>query len=288
VTPRIREIEVVDHADAWRAAGFAVGGDGTVVIGATTVRLVAHAGAAAARAATGDGTGAGDGGDGTGGGDDGPGRRPGIAGWTLAGLSAPPPGGGLDGLPTSAVDDDPLDPGAAPRASGPADGSDITPVGAADAHDDARPHDAGSTHPNGATHVDHVVVFTPDLDRTTAALEAAGIVARRTRATGAGPDGVARLQRFFRLGEVIVELVGPADPQAHPAPDRPARFWGLAHAVADLDATAQVVGEHLSETRPAVQPGRRIASLRRSAGSSVPTAFLAPEPVDRGNGPGDH
>src|SRR5918995_81939 len=98
-------------------------------------------------------------------------------------------------------------------------------------------------------------------------------VARRTRDAGTGPDGIARRQRFFRLGEVILELVGPTTPTG----DGPARFWGLAHEVADLDATAALLGDALTAPRDAVQAGRRIASLRRTAGVAVPTAFLTPD-----------
>src|SRR5918993_744273 len=96
---------------------------------------------------------------------------------------------------------------------------------------------------------------------------------RRTRDAGTGPDGIARRQRFFRLGEVILELVGPTTPTG----DGPARFWGLAHEVADLDATAALLGDALTAPRDAVQAGRRIASLRRTAGVAVPTAFLTPD-----------
>ena len=86
--------------------------------------------------------------------------------------------------------------------------------------------------PTRGAAVDHVVVVTPDLDRTTAALDDRGIVARRTRDAGRG-----RAQRFFRLGEVILELVGPAAPG-----DGPATFWGLAFTVADLDAATARLG----------------------------------------------
>ena len=49
-------------------------------------------------------------------------------------------------------------------------------------------------------------------------------------------------------------------------PDRPARFWGLALLVGDIERTVEELGEHVGTVRPAVQPGRRIATLRRSAG----------------------
>lgn len=154
----------------------------------------------------------------------------GILGWELRGGVA----GDLDGLPTA-------------RAEGkPATGPD---------------------HPNGALGIDHVVVLTPDLERTTRALEECGINRRRVREAGA-----AR-QAFFRLGEVILEVVSSGE-----VPAGPARFWGLVVTVADLDAVAGRLGEDLGAPREAVQPGRRIATARRSAGLGLPVAFMTPGP----------
>jgi hypothetical protein len=128
-------------------------------------------------------------------------------------------------------------------------------------------------HPNGARQLDHVVVMTPDLPRTFAALDAAGLDLRRVR--DAEQQGRAIRQGFFRMAEVILEVVGPAEPD----PDGgPATFWGLVVVVDDLDACAERLGERLGSVRDAVQPGRRIATLRTGAGISVPTAFISPEP----------
>jgi hypothetical protein len=55
----------------------------------------------------------------------------------------------------------------------------------------------------------------------------------------------------------------------------PARFWGLALLSDDLEQTVGQFGKHASEIRPAVQPGRRIATLRRSAGIAVPIALMS-------------
>jgi hypothetical protein len=44
----------------------------------------------------------------------------------------------------------------------------------------------------------------------------------------------------------------------------------------DLDATAAVLGERLGAVRDAVQPGRRIATVRREAGLGTPLAFMTP------------
>jgi hypothetical protein len=122
-------------------------------------------------------------------------------------------------------------------------------------------------HPNGATRIDHVVVNTPDLARTFAALKAAGLDLRRVR-----EHSDTLHQGFYRLGEVILEVVGP--PTA--AGDGPARFWGLVAVVPDVDAlAAAAAGPGLfGAPRAAVQEGRRIVTVAREAGLSVPLAFI--------------
>jgi hypothetical protein len=122
-----------------------------------------------------------------------------------------------------------------------------------------------ATHANGVVAIDHVVVTSPDPARTVHALRAVGLEPRRTREHG------AMRQTFFRLGRVILELVGPPQPSG----TGPARFWGIAFSVADLDATAALLGTDLGEVKDAVQPGRRIASVRREAGLTVPLAFMS-------------
>jgi hypothetical protein len=133
--------------------------------------------------------------------------------------------------------------------------------------------EAAPAHPNGVTGIDHVVAFTPDLDRTIATLEAAGLDLRRIREEPT-PAGAPR-QAFFRLAEVILECVQMPDSEELDR-SRNARLWGLALRVEDMDATAAVLGEQLGDPRPAVQEGRTIATLRRDAGSSVPMAFMSP------------
>ena len=128
------------------------------------------------------------------------------------------------------------------------------------------------THPNGVELIDHVVIVSPDVDRTVTALERAGIEVKRTRHIDAEQYGFAARQTFFRLGEVILELIGGEEPTG----DDPARFFGLAHTVADLDATKTLLGEHLPNVKDAVQPGRRIATLRhKELDMSVATAFMS-------------
>jgi hypothetical protein len=129
------------------------------------------------------------------------------------------------------------------------------------------------THANGCTLIDHVVVASPDLTRTRRALEDAGFDTRRVRDTES--YGSAMQQIFFRAGEVIVELVGPPEPDPARV-DRPAGFFGLAMNVADLDATKALLGDALGDPKDAVQPGRRIATLRSNdLGMSVAIAFMS-------------
>src|SRR6478736_5012147 len=86
---------------------------------------------------------------------------------------------------------------------------------------DGAPREPGA-HPNGAVRIDHVVVNTPDLQRTFAALQSAGLDLRRVREHSETQPGL------------------------------------------------------FGEPRPAVQEGRRIVTVSREAGLSVPLAFLTP------------
>jgi hypothetical protein len=122
---------------------------------------------------------------------------------------------------------------------------------------------AAVEHPIGATAVDHVVALTPDFDRTVGKLRAAGLDYRRTREAGGGYR-----QAFFVLGPCLLELGGPAEGDV--------RFWGLTLVVDDLDAAAERLGDRLGRIKDAVQPGRRIATLRREAGVGVPLALMTP------------
>lgn len=166
----------------------------------------------------------------------------GILGWSLRGLTS----SNLDGLATS-VSEGPL----------------------------STPPPAAREHPNGAVGVDHVVAMSPSLDRTVAALQAAGLDLRRIREEPT-PAGAPR-QAFFRLGDVILEVVQePAEiVERHGGPDRPARLWGLALLFADLPRAVDTLGSHAGPVHAAVQPGREIATLRRSAGLSVPLALMS-------------
>ena len=149
----------------------------------------------------------------------------GITRWTLRHAS---PDADIDGLPTS-----------------------VTNHG---------PPPTGGVHPNGAIGIDHVVIVTPDFDRSAAALAERDLELRRIRQAG------NRRQGFRRLGPTIMELVEAPEASAP-------RFWGLTIVVADLGA----LGPHVGEPRAAVQAGRRIATVGASAGLSTRLAFMDPE-----------
>jgi hypothetical protein len=161
----------------------------------------------------------------------------GIVGWLLRGLPSNAAIDALDGVPTQRSEAHPATPAA---------------------------------HPNGVTAIDHVVLLSPDLGRTVEALAAIGVQPRRERDTELG--GRPMRQIFFRLGEVIVELVGsPASTS-----EGPSTLWGLTYVVADIDGTAGFFGDHTAPVKDAVQPGRRITTLRhREYGMSVRTAMIS-------------
>lgn len=150
------------------------------------------------------------------------------------------------------------------------------PIDGIATHAAAQPTGGGWRHANGAVDIDHLVVVSPDERRTMEALTARGFELRRQREVEIA--GAARRQSFYWFGgpgEVILELVAPVEPEGH----GPAMAWGLAFTVDDLDVTVAWLGDGCSAPRRAVQPGRRITSLRhRDLGVSVPVAFMTPHP----------
>lgn len=159
--------------------------------------------------------------------------RDGIVGWAISGID--PDVTDIDGLPTRVVD---------ARVPTLAD------------------------HPNGAVEVDHVVVTTGSLERTSDAITAAtGCELRRVRDLGHSRQGFHRLGR----GGLIVEIVERPE-----IDDSHASFWGLVLNVGDLDAALTLLGPDLvGEAKDAVQPGRRIATVRREAGLAMPLALMS-------------
>ena len=114
--------------------------------------------------------------------------------------------------------------------------------------------------------VDHVVINTPNLQRTSDAIAlATGAQLKRVRGAGAGVQ-----QGFHRLGGVVIEIV--SSPKMSPGD---ATFWGLVLTVDNIDAMYDFVGpDVLSAPKPAVQPGRRIATFRSGAQLGLPFALM--------------
>ena len=124
--------------------------------------------------------------------------------------------------------------------------------------------DPAPLHPNGATGLDHVVLFCGFRDEVVGELiEAGGDLRRR-----AEPPAVPVAMAFVRLGDTIVEV---AESGGEP------RLWGLVAVVEDLDELVRELGpDVLGEPRDAVQPGRRIVTVRRELGLGVALAFMTP------------
>jgi hypothetical protein len=161
----------------------------------------------------------------------------GIVGWSLRGLPSDRSVDDLDGVPTTT-----------------SDALIATPA----------------THANGVTAIDHVVLLSPDLSRTVESMAALGVEPRRQRDGELGGRPIRQI--FFRLGEVIVEAVGSPDT----AGEGPSTLWGLTYVVDDIDATASFFGDRTAPVKDAVQPGRRITTLRHDKlGMSVRTAMIS-------------
>jgi hypothetical protein len=120
--------------------------------------------------------------------------------------------------------------------------------------------------PLGIVAVDHVVVNTSDLERTCTAIEmVTGAELRRIREAGAVRQG------FHRVGQVVIEVVERPEPVGAPT-----ALWGLVWTVSDLDGVCARLGEEvISVPRHAVQPGRRIATVRAEVGLGVPLALMS-------------
>jgi hypothetical protein len=160
-------------------------------------------------------------------------RGTGIVGWSLGGVDTAE----LDGIPTSTSD------------AGPA---------------------APAEHANGVTGIDHIVLFSPDLDRTVSALATVGVEPRRERLGELGGRPIRQI--FFRFGAVIIEAVGSPDT----AGEGPSTLWGITYNVADIDRTAAHFDGRTTRIKDAVQPGRRITTVHHQEfGMSVRTAMLS-------------
>lgn len=132
---------------------------------------------------------------------------------------------------------------------------------------------AVATSANVGFTIDHVVVGTPNRDRTIAAFRAdLGLEPRRQ--TDHVLYGRPMVQTFFLLANTIIEMI--SRPEA--TGEGPSVFWGLAFTANDLDAVVASAPGLIGDPHDAVQPGRRIATVRGAANVGVPLAFLSPRP----------
>lgn len=116
--------------------------------------------------------------------------------------------------------------------------------------------------------IDHVVIFTEDLSRTSKAIEhGLGVACTRIREAGQSV-----MQAFHKLDNTILEIV--ASPHVSHSG---ARWWGFVLTVNDIDLWAHVVGDDVATVpRDAVQPGRRISTVHSGVGLGVPVAVMSP------------
>lgn len=128
-----------------------------------------------------------------------------------------------------------------------------------------------AVHPNGVTEIDHVVLLSPDLPNTVAAFVVAGVEPRRERDGEMGGQPIRQV--FFKFGTVVIEVVGSPTTTT----EGPATLWGVTYVAQDIEAAAAYFGERTSPVKDAVQPGRRITTLRhREFSMSVRTALISP------------
>jgi hypothetical protein len=127
---------------------------------------------------------------------------------------------------------------------------------------------AALDHPNGAFELDHIVIMTDSLERTSDAVTAAlGLERRRIRETA---DVRQAFHRFADRG-CIIEIVERAGLDH-------VGLWGLVVNVADLEAVIETQSDDMiGAAKNAVQPGRRIATFRSGAGLGVPVALMTPD-----------
>lgn len=122
--------------------------------------------------------------------------------------------------------------------------------------------------------IDHVVVNTDNLARTSQVIEATlGAPLRRVRDAGRGVS-----QGFHVVDNTVIEVVsGPHISHVG------ARLWGFVVVVEDIFDFASSMGpDVMSAPKPAVQPGRFISSVRSETALGVPVAFMSPR-VDGGD-----
>ena len=124
-------------------------------------------------------------------------------------------------------------------------------------------------HPNGAFEVDHVVLMTDSLERTSSIVaDVLGLEQRRVRETDTVRQAFHRFPDQGGVRGCIVEVVETTRISG-------AALGGVVVNVVDLDAACAVAGDLVGAPKPAVQTGRRIATVRREAGLSTALALMS-------------
>lgn len=149
----------------------------------------------------------------------------------------------------------------------PAEHADVTDIDGLTTYSAEAP--TGPPPPNAmhAVGFDHLIVTTSSLDRTCNAIgETTGEAIKRIREFGAIRQG------FHRLGEAVIEVVESPKVTADQS-----SFGGLVINVADLDGLCERLGTDIvSSAKDAVQPGRRIATVRPPVGLGMAVALMSP------------
>ena len=125
-------------------------------------------------------------------------------------------------------------------------------------------------HPNGSIGFHHVVLMVPAFDIGKTALSNAGVQVEQGRPFGSTEK--AMLRSAPKMGDIELELIGPESEDR----SRHWQLWGLVIAVDDIDETADFLGDLIGQVKPAVQPSRRIATVKKEAELGVAVAFLGP------------
>lgn len=127
-------------------------------------------------------------------------------------------------------------------------------------------------HPNGALGLDHLVMLTDSIERTSGRIaDVLGLPLKRIRETATVRQGFHRFADESDARGCIVEVVEGPDQQR-------TALVGLVVNIADLHGWCDMIGpDKVGIPKAAVQPGRYIATVRSGVGLGVPVAFMTPD-----------
>jgi catechol 2,3-dioxygenase-like lactoylglutathione lyase family enzyme len=125
-----------------------------------------------------------------------------------------------------------------------------------------------------AVRVDHLVLHTPDAERTIAVFrDELGV---RLALDQTVPKWGGRML-FFRGGKMTLEVIVPDEDEG-----KGSYFWGIAYQCDDIQATVKAMasrGVALSQVRDGRKPGTRVATVKSHA-LDIPTLLIQPAPRD--------